>query len=240
TNIYRNRIGSSFATIAGGYRNEITGSAWAAAIGGGFANQAREGANYAVIPGGQSNVVAGAHAFAAGLAARAEHSGSFVWADSTGLPLSTTVNDQMLLRASGGVRIYSDASHASGVRLNAGANSWSMISDRHVKENFREIDKRAVLGKVARLPITEWNLITQEPSIRHVGPMAQDFQAAFGLGESDRHIDTSDAHGIALAALQGLNEIVEEKEARISALERRLAELESRLSALLERKTEAP
>ena len=56
--------------------------------------------------------------------------------------------------------------------------------------------------------------------------MAQDFKAAFGLGDSDTGIATVDEGGVALAAIQGLNQKVEEKEARIAELERRLEKLE--------------
>jgi len=48
---------------------------------------------------------------------------------------------------------------------------------------------------VSQIPLTEWNLKTQDPSIRHLGPMAQDFRAAFGLGEDERHINTVDSDG---------------------------------------------
>jgi hypothetical protein len=69
--------------------------------------------------------------------------------------------------------------------------------------------------------------------------MAQDFAAAFGVGESERHINTVDASGVALAAIQGLNQVVQEKDARITALEQQtvaqqqqITSLESRLAAL--------
>ena len=61
-----------------------------------------------------------------------------------------------------------------------------------------------VLEQVARLPIATWNYLSQDRAIRHMGPMAQDLHAALGLGESDKHIATIDADGVALAAIQGL------------------------------------
>jgi trimeric autotransporter adhesin len=88
------------------------------------------------------------------------------------------------------------------------------------------VDGRAVLDAVAAMPISTWNYIAQDESIRHIGPMAQDFYAAFGVGEDDTHITTIDGDGVALAAIQGLNEIVQEKEAHIAALEARLTALE--------------
>ena len=65
-------------------------------------------------------------------------------------------------------------------------------------------DKRSVLEKVARMPITSWSYKAEKPSVRHIGPMAQDFYKAFGLGLDNKHITTIDEGGVALAAIQGL------------------------------------
>ena len=77
------------------------------------------------------------------------------------------------------------------------------------------------------MPITTWNYKEQSDSIRHMGPMAQDFYAALGLGLGDKTIDTIDPDGVGLAAIQGLHALVEEKDARISELEARLERLEA-------------
>ena len=119
-----------------------------------------------------------------------------------------------------------------GVLLPPGSNDWLRGSDRAVKENFVSIDPIEILDRLSQVPIDEWNLITQDPSIRHMGPVAQDFHAAFGLGESNRHISTTDADGIALAAIQGLYQIAKEKDAQIAALQEQIARLEQRLVAL--------
>jgi hypothetical protein len=58
-----------------------------------------------------------------------------------------------------------------------------------------------------------------------MGPMAQDFKAAFGVGESDTGITSVDADGVALAAIKGLNQKLEEKEAAIEALRKQVEEL---------------
>ncbi|MBK8740834.1 MAG: tail fiber domain-containing protein [Betaproteobacteria bacterium] len=112
---------------------------------------------------------------------------------------------------------------------------------RRRKANLAPVDARAVMEKLARIPISTWNYKTQDAAIRHIGPMAQDFAAAFGVGEDERHITTIDADGVALAALQGLYQIVLEKNQRISRLEaeltsksaaqdKRIMELEARLA----------
>ena len=79
-------------------------------------------------------------------------------------------------------------------------------------------------------PIQSWNYKTQDPSIRHIGPMAQDFRAAFNMGEDERHISSVDADGVALAAIQGLHEVVKEKDAELAELRSRLEALESLVS----------
>ena len=109
------------------------------------------------------------------------------------------------------------------------ATAFNPPSDRNLKENFTPVSPREVLEKVSELPITRWNF-KGDTATPHVGPMAQDFHAAFQLGTDDRHIATVDADGVALAAIQGLNQKVEEKEARIKELEQRLEKLEQRLN----------
>ena len=111
--------------------------------------------------------------------------------------------------------------------------SFSSSSDRNVKTNFSAVEPRAVLAKVAALPILRW-YYQQDAATPHIGPMAQDFFAAFGVGADDKHIATVDADGVALAAIQGLNQIVQEKDARISRLETDLSELQALVKKLAE------
>ncbi len=108
-------------------------------------------------------------------------------------------------------------------------------SDRNAKENFRSINPREVLEKVAALPIAKWNYKV-DPTTTHLGPVAQDFHSAFTVGTDDKHIATVDADGVALAAIQGLNEKVEaggqRSEVRIQKLEAENTELKQRLEKL--------
>ncbi len=96
-------------------------------------------------------------------------------------------------------------------------------SDRNLKEGFAPVDPRAILAAVAALPIERWSY--KGEAARHLGPMAQDFAAAFGLGADDRHIFPLDAGGVALAAIQGLHGLVQAQRARLEALERELTAL---------------
>jgi uncharacterized protein YceH (UPF0502 family) len=114
-----------------------------------------------------------------------------------------------------------------------------MLSDRNAKENTSAVNAQEILEKVAALPMSTWNYKSQDRSIRHIGPMAQDFRAAFGVGENERTISVVDADGVALAAIQGLNQKLEaavtEKQTRIEALEKTVAELKELVIRLAEK-----
>lgn len=93
------------------------------------------------------------------------------------------------------------------------------ISDRNLKRDVRPVDDGDVLERVARMPVSSWSYTFGDPSVRHIGPMAQDFHAAFGLGSTDRAYDPIDAHGVTFAALRGLYARLQEQSARIDRLE---------------------
>jgi hypothetical protein len=108
-----------------------------------------------------------------------------------------------------------------------------LTSDRNLKENFKPVDSQAVLAKVASLPVTEWNYKAESKASQHIGPMAQDFQAAFGLdGADDKHISVVDEGGVALAAIQGLNQKLEETQQAVKAKDDEIRDLKQRLDAL--------
>jgi hypothetical protein len=108
-------------------------------------------------------------------------------------------------------------------------------SDRNLKEQFTRIDDAEVLSHVTTMPITRWRY-KSDTNTAHIGPMAQDFYAAFNVGADDKHIPLLDEGGVALAAIQGLNEKVEagsqKSEIRIQNLEAENADLKQRLEAL--------
>ena len=114
--------------------------------------------------------------------------------------------------------------------LTSGPAPSTVKSDRGVKEGFESVDPRAILAAVARLPIARWSY--KGEAVRHLGPMAQDFAAAFGLGADDRHIFTLDAAGVALAAIQGLHAVAQAQQARLEMLERELATLRGETATL--------
>jgi hypothetical protein len=146
-------------------------------------------------------------------------------------------NNEVAFRASGGVR-FTGASGGGGINTvswTPGSASWSFTSDRNTKENFSFVDASAVLEKVAALPLHEWNYIGYGQ--RHIGPMAQDFHAAFPLNDSDTTLNTADLQGVTLAAIQGLNqkltEELRQREAENAELRQRLEKLEQLINQKL-------
>ena len=105
-------------------------------------------------------------------------------------------------------------------------------SDRALKENIAPVNNQTVLDALAGVPINTWNYISDQDEVRHMGPMAQDFYAAFGLGADDRHIAPLDANGVALAGVQELYGRLQSQESQITALEEENADLEQRLVEL--------
>ena len=144
-----------------------------------------------------------------------------------------------ITRAGSGVTDFEiDNSSNVVIQGTATANGVLLTSDRNAKKNFQNVDSLAVLDKVLNLPISTWQFKDRDESL-HMGPMAQDFYSAFGLGSSDTTISMTDSQGVALSAIQGLNKIIQDKDAKIEALTQQanqqaaqLAAQEARLKAL--------
>lgn len=246
-----NLAGGARSTVAGGQNN--IASATAAAISGGQSNVASASAATiaggetnrasgigAVVPGGMGNQARGRYSFAAGYHARAAHDGAFVWADDQADSLVSAGPQSFQVRASGGIWLYSAPDAATGVVLPAGSGAWATLSDRARKTDFAPVDPQTILDRVASLPLQTWRYTGEADDLRHLGPTAQDFHAAFGLGADERRIATVDADGVALAAIQGLWQLVQAQATRLDSLEATVQEQQRRLEALeavLERRT---
>lgn len=204
---------AAFATVAGGLDNIASGMA-------------------AMVPGGTENRAAGNFSFAAGYGANADHPGAFVWADSNSSAFHSEADNQFIARATGGVKFVTGLAPTTGVKVDPGSGTWDTASSQALKANFAEVDPKQVLAALMTLPVRTWNYRTQDPSVRHLGPTAEDFRAAFGLGDSPAHISTVDADGVAFAAIQGLGQTVDELRAENRELKARLSRLEARLETV--------
>ncbi|MDM8562879.1 tail fiber domain-containing protein, partial [Candidatus Marithioploca araucensis] len=216
----RNNIVEGNHSFAAGRENNVVGNNSFAA---GRENQANGNNSFAA---GRENHANGNNSFAAGRMAKIDtsHVGSFLFADSTNADFNSAAANEFAVRAKGGVRFITNSGGTTGATLAAGSSAWAAVSDRNKKENFASVDGREILEKVAAMPIETWNYKTQDDDIRHIGPMAQDFRAAFSLGTDDKTITTVDADGVALSAIQGLYQLVQEQRA---ALEAQKAEIEA-------------
>ena len=158
------------------------------------------------------------------------HKGCFVFADYSNTAAydstKSTADNQFMARAAGGVVFYSNTALTSGVSLPAGGGAWASVSDRNKKEHFRNENGMETLSKLKEIEITSWNYKSQEASIRHIGPMAQDFYKAFHFGESDTTITTIDMDGVSLLAIQALIKKTEELKEKSEELEKLKSALE--------------
>lgn len=132
----------------------------------------------------------------------------------------------------------------NGISLDTNGNTLTItavagVSDRNLKTDLAAVGPADILAKVAALPVQSWRYTNEMPGIRHVGPMAQDFKAAFGLGKDDKVIGYLDEGGVALAAIQGLNEKLENRsqkeQGQIEELKAENAELKLRNDSLEKR-----
>ncbi len=175
-----------------------------------------------------------------GRRAKALGDGSFSFADSHNFDFSAGSVNAFRVRATGGVRFVTEIDGTGATTwscLATAGNSWACASDRNLKHSLVELDGKAVLAKLAAMPLYQWQPKGQNAHVRHYGPMAQDFHAAFGLGDDDKMIGMQDADGVALAAIQGVNQKLDErlrtKDEEIAALKASLVELGRRVDALI-------
>lgn len=128
--------------------------------------------------------------------------------------------------------VFVGGSGGTGLCTFNGSAGWSCTSDRNKKENFRAVDARMILEALAKLPVTRWNMKGDANKTPHIGPTAQDFYAAFGLGEDDKTINAADAQGVALAAIKGLYQENQALKAQNAELARRMGELEAQMAGI--------
>jgi hypothetical protein len=129
-----------------------------------------------------------------------------------------------------------DLTCCSGVPVPPGAEycgAQCPDSDRNLKYGFQTVDSQWVLDQLVELPISTWSYKSgKDGHARHIGPMAQDFHAAFNVGASDRYIFQIDADGVSLVAIQALDAKLDALEAENAQLRATLKQLEARLDKL--------
>ena len=180
---------------------------------------------------GNGTTASGNNSTASGYYSQATNTGCLVWSDSSAYPgASSTTDYSLTFRAAGGYRLFSNGGMSAGVSLPANGTAWAVISDRNAKKDFAPIQPVDILEKLAAMPVTQWHYKWESADTTpHIGPMAQDFKAAFYPGTDDKSITTLEADGVEFAAIQGLNEKVE---TRIHELKTENEELKKRLAAL--------
>jgi trimeric autotransporter adhesin len=129
-----------------------------------------------------------------------------------------TANNEFAARAAGGFRFRTNSTLTTGCNLPAGSGVFTCTSDRNLKHAFMPLDGEDVLRRLASMPIETWSY-DSEPGVRHAGPVAQDFYAAFGLGADPTSIGHLDEIGIALRAIQALEVRTRELESLRSQLD---------------------
>ncbi len=255
------------STVGVGFGSGVTvsgtavSSAGASDVCSGFACSANGSTGRA---GGQGSVALGYRTtanndYAVALGYRASnntHTGTMVMGDeSTTDSVRNQADNEFRIRYNGGIRLRVSTA-ANGNTPGAGGNvgcdltvavpNWTCASSRTLKENYLTVDGEDVLWRIRGTPVTTWSMIGADASVRHMGPVAEDFWRAFGLGLGETAIGLGDIDGVNFAAAKALEARtaqlrteLEAKSARVETLESqlsttlaRLAELEARLSRL--------
>jgi autotransporter adhesin len=223
---------SGTGAFAGGFSSSASGSYSFA-----FGDQAQASGHNAVALG--VGAVANANnSVSIGNGSTNGKTGSFVLGYGTTI-LKSNLSNQMAMAFTGGYRLYTDDMATIGVYLPHNGNAWTMISDVNKKENFAPVNGEAILNKIGKMNLTSWNYKGQDPkTLRHYGPMAQDFYKAFGQDAygtigTDTTINQADFDGINLIAIQALvrkmDQINSDLLAEIATIKAQLADAQSAL-----------
>ncbi len=116
------------------------------------------------------------------------------------------------------------------------AGVWTANSSREIKENFVEVDPQEILTKIEQLPMTQWNFKNENPSIKHIAPIAEDFYALFGLnGNDNKMISNIDPSGVALVGVKALSNRIQELEKTIKEQQQQIDGLKTEIEKLKQR-----
>lgn len=201
------------AAVASGERSVALGQARASAHGAFGAGEGNASALYATALGYHS-LASGEYSTALGYFGSTNgKTGAFVYADaSTQTPVAALTDNHFVARA-GRFWLGNDNNvtatvgrlieTSTGAYLSSGG-TWTNSSDSAKKTGFRDVDGETILARLATVPVRTWTYRSEDSTVRHMGPTAQDFRTAFALGDGEKAIATVDADGVSLAAIQAL------------------------------------
>jgi hypothetical protein len=215
--------------FAAGQSNEVQ-DAWAVAMG--YDNNADGDATLAV---GYKSTANADYSMAFGYRASTNlHAGAKVFSDaSIADSMLATANNEFAVRAAGGFRFRSNATQTTGCNLPAGSGVFSCASSRTLKDHFAPVDGEEVLARMREVPVNFWSYTAEGAQVRHVGPFAEDFHAAFGVGVDDRSIGLLDIDGVNFAGVKALEARTADQAERIRQLETQVAELKAMVQTLV-------
>jgi Chaperone of endosialidase len=228
--------GTGGSVISGGVNNAV--NADNATVAGGVDNTAGSSitgeGQYSFVAGGNLNYTQGRASFAAGYKAKAYHDNSFVFgANSAGDTASAGASTLTGFFRNGYYLYGGSVVDKKCIYVPDSDNGWQCTSDRNAKTNIAKLNGRLILEKVMLMPVSSWSFKGGE-GFKQIGPMAQDFFSAFKLGSDDKSISPMNMGGVALAAIQGLNQkldaevaLSKAKDAKISALEKKAEKFEA-------------
>ena len=133
-------------------------------------------------------------------------------------------------------QFFTDTLSSTGVYMNRGAGGWTAVCTRDAKENFSPVDGEWILDRIRELPVTEWNYKAGDPSVKYIGPVAEDFWDAFHLnGNDNKGINSVSIDGVNIAGVKALEKRTSLQRERIDAQEARIAAQQEEIEALKER-----
>ena len=244
TNSPRNIVGGNAATMTNTWESIVVGDGLQVesprSVVAGYAHHVT-GVYSAVF--GQSNTVNATHAtafglshyisgnfgFATGRAAFISHSGATIIKDTSSTTLSSVIADEIVLKANGGIRAFTNDSITSGATMAAGTSSWVAVSDSSTKTGLGIVDGNTLLSRLSNLNVHRYIFKSDETQAVNVGVYADEFNEVFGdiltpkrVGEL-HGLSHQDVDGVLVAAVKALLVRLEAVEARLPGRPPRLA-----------------
>jgi hypothetical protein len=220
------------STVSGGAANGASGNA--TTVGGGIINTASGSSS--TVPGGSENAAQGDFSFAVGHRAKANHDGAFVWADSTDEDFTSTGENQFLIRAVGGVGIGTDSpTERLTVNGNVLADDFLTPSSGRWKTDIQTIEGALEKVKDLRGVSYDWKtdgrhdigLIAEE-----VGKVVPEVVTYEANGQAATAVDYTGLVPVLIEAIKEQQQLLEERDTELEALQEDNRELETRIETL--------